>query len=110
MLPASTRNATSPAAIAPQCRSRRGRRRDRWIDLVVGGPGGPGEHGGLARRGLGQVVLELLQEADVRVHASTSEVSCIPRSCSIRATFRSPRLTRWRALASLQPSRSATSG
>ena len=59
-------------------------------DLVVGGSGGPGEHGGLARRGLGQVVLELLQEADVRVHASTSVVSCIPRSCSISGHLPQP--------------------
>ncbi len=52
-----------------------------------------------------QVGFEELQVPDVRVHGvSTSAAGCSPRSCSTIATRRRPRLTRWRALASVHAS------
>ncbi len=56
-----------------------------------------------------QIVVEQLERADLGVHASTSVVSCIPRSCSNNASFFRPRLTRCRAFCSVHARRWATS-
>ena len=108
MLPATIKTTTTEAAIDGQRRSLRAGRRGR-------DPRPPRPEGlaAVTPAFLGGDVLEvgfqLLQVADVRVHDSTSELSCSPRSCSTSATRRSPRLTRCRAFASEHRSRSATS-
>ena len=109
MLPATINSVTTAAAIE-------GQRRSRWVGRRGGRDPRPPRPEGLGGStpaflcgDMLEVGFQLLQVADVRVHDSTSELSCSPRSCSTSATRRSPRLTRCRAFASEHRSRSATS-
>src|SRR6185437_15046285 len=59
-----------------------------------------------------QIPFQVLEVFDLRVHrySVSASASASPRSCSTSPSCRRPRLTRWRALASLHSSFLATSG